>query len=82
MTVYRYAYSIERYTYGRKPERVSEHVVEPLHWEPQPNERGETPGVAGHGLSGYRWRKCRCRVCRQAKAASARAYQQRIKAGG
>ena len=33
-------------------------------------------GVQGHGLTGYRWRKCRCATCRQAKRQANRAYRQ------
>jgi len=77
MTVYGYRYS---YRYGQKPERASEEVVDdPVRWAEE-NETVETPGLAGHGLSAYRWRRCRCSVCRAAKAESARAYKQRIKA--
>jgi len=78
MTVYSYSYS---YSYGQKPERASEEVVDdPVRCWAVENEKGETLGVAGHGLSAYRWRKCRCEICRGAKAESARAYKQKIKA--
>jgi hypothetical protein len=81
MMRYSYNYRPERYqyTYGRAEE---EEPVEPVSnqsgWrEPQEDERGESPGVGGHGLSGYRWRKCRCPVCYAAKARSAREYRRR-----
>jgi hypothetical protein len=80
---YRYTYGIERYRYGPRLEVAEDIVVEPLRWQPEGNETGgETPGVSGHGLSAYRWRKCRCPICCAAKAESARRYRQKAQSRG
>lgn len=71
MSFYKYAYR-----YGQREEPETE---QPVRWyEP---EEHEMRGVAGHGLSAYRWRRCRCPVCCAAKAADARQYRQRLNAG-
>jgi hypothetical protein len=75
-----YAYEIEKYCYKYGKLEIEE-PTEPVRWhEPQPNIDGEVPGVAGHGLSAYRWRRCRCAVCKAAKRRSAAVYRQRRKA--
>ena len=68
------------YSYGRAEHQPGV-LVEPevALWR-QAHE--EETGVRGHGLSGYRWRRCRCPTCRAAKAVDAKAYRARLKAEG
>jgi hypothetical protein len=61
-----YSYSYGKpYVYGQMAEE------EPIRQEPE----REPTGVAGHGLSAYRHRGCRCEVCTNAKARSNRSYR-------
>jgi hypothetical protein len=75
---YNYRPDSYQYDYGH-PEEIAA-TPEPVGWREVENERGESSGVGGHGLSGYRWRKCRCPICEAAKAKDARRYKQKIKA--
>jgi hypothetical protein len=71
-----YHYALERYSYDyAKAIQVEMPEVDAPLW--RESAENTTTGVAGHGLSGYRWRKCRCEICRGAKAASARKYRAR-----
>ena len=77
-----YKYSIGKYTYQYAKTDAEEATGPVRPYAPEENANGETTGVAGHGLSGYRRRRCRCAVCRAAKARSAAVYHHRRKAEG
>jgi hypothetical protein len=81
---YSYRYQPESYRYGRiiqvQLDEVRELAQTSVWPEPEPNERGDTAGVTGHGLSAYRWRRCRCGICSAAKARSNQAYQEKRRA--
>ena len=70
------AYSY-RYTYGRTG---NQETTEPVRASTWAEVNGETTGIGGHNLSGYRWRGCRCAVCVEAKARSSGEYRERRRA--
>jgi hypothetical protein len=81
----RYRYRLDRY---QSPS--SRIQVDTVHapgkpappWFPEPEPGTPTSGTQGHGLSGYRWGRCRCDICRQAKRVSNAKYRSNISKSG
>jgi hypothetical protein len=78
VTVYKYA--LERYTYGQGSEEPEPQALASPSWDHnEDTESGELP----HGVHGtsymYRWGRCRCWECREAKATSASEYRKKLK---
>jgi hypothetical protein len=81
---YRYTYGVGTYRYRAaiQVDEAHEKVNPAPPWFPSPEPSAPTSGTDGHGLSGYRWGRCRCDVCREAKRQANARYRARVKAGG